>query len=178
LLYQMPQEQGHKYHLDELGLMDYDLTSNALAMEFPVTLTHRSSLASSIFAPQQGLFVNGLGAKQFSDLLCTLYIFENCDLVPDCHSECLLTTAAWIPFVVGPYSSDCYCTPDDWTPFDNQVQFKLADFLFEDVQMSGRINRLMEIWAVDNLKYGDLLPLADHGNIYDFIDSIPLVISS
>ena len=67
------------------------------------------------------------------------------------------------------------CTPDDWTPFDNWVQFELADFLFEDVQMLGRkINGLMEIWGADNLKHGDSLPLADHGNIYDSIDSIPL----
>ena len=54
-------------------------------------------------------------------------------------------------------------TPDDWTPFDNKVQFALADFLFEDIQMLGRkINGLMETWAADNLKHGDLLSLADH----------------
>jgi hypothetical protein len=57
--------------------------------------------------------------------------------------------------------------------FDSWVQFELADFLFEDIQMLGRrINRLIEIWAADNLKHGNLLPLMDHGNIYDSIDSI------
>ena len=60
-----------------------------------------------------------------------------------------------------------------WLDFDSWVQFELADFLFEDIQMLGRrINRLIEIWAADNLKHGNLLPLMDHGNIYDSIDSI------
>ena len=38
--------------------------------------------------------------------------------------------------------------PHDWSPYNNRVEFELADFLFQQNQMSaGDINSLLNIWA-------------------------------
>ncbi|KAI6010789.1 hypothetical protein F5J12DRAFT_904923 [Pisolithus orientalis] len=48
---------------------------------------------------------------------------------------------------------------DDWSPFRNQLEFKLADFLFRQAKMPAKkINTLLEIWAVSLLPLcGELL---------------------
>lgn len=61
----------------------------------------------------------------------------------------------------------------DWTPFDNRVEFELAEFLFKREQMSnGNIDDLMDLWAASNLR--DRPPFADHRDLYSVIDSIQL----
>ncbi|KAK7008370.1 C2H2-type domain-containing protein [Favolaschia claudopus] len=61
---------------------------------------------------------------------------------------------------------------DDWTPFEDEVQFKLADFLFRKVQMSStNIDALLEMWALSMMKHDDLGPFRDYKEIYEAIDS-------
>ncbi|KAH8987221.1 hypothetical protein EDB86DRAFT_2809048, partial [Lactarius hatsudake] len=37
--------------------------------------------------------------------------------------------------------------PDDWTPYRNHIEFKLAEFLYQKVQMSRNdINVLSQLW--------------------------------
>ncbi|KAG1882453.1 hypothetical protein F4604DRAFT_1879499 [Suillus subluteus] len=53
--------------------------------------------------------------------------------------------------------------PDDWSPFTDQAQFLLADFLFRKVEMSGpNIDFLMELWAFKAAKYEEDSPFKSH----------------
>lgn len=42
----------------------------ALAQEFPAYLSHRSGISKTAFAFMRSCFQNGMGAKQFADILC------------------------------------------------------------------------------------------------------------
>jgi hypothetical protein len=46
----------------------------ALAAEFPITIIHRNAISTSILALQRSLFHKGLGAQQFSDIICVLHL--------------------------------------------------------------------------------------------------------
>ncbi|KAF8834422.1 hypothetical protein BDN67DRAFT_985332 [Paxillus ammoniavirescens] len=71
------------------------------------------------------------------------------------------------PYVDGP------C--DDWTPYRNQIEFELAEFLFKWNQMSaGQINTLLDLWAATLLQHGEQPPFVDHHDLYKVIDSTPL----
>ncbi|KAJ7803304.1 hypothetical protein B0H13DRAFT_2244639 [Mycena leptocephala] len=60
---------------------------------------------------------------------------------------------------------------DDWMPFDDKVQFEVADFLFRKVQMSSKnIDQLLEMWAL-SMKHEDLGPFQDYKEIYETIDA-------
>ena len=62
---------------------------------------------------------------------------------------------------------------DDWSPFENRVEFEMADFLYRRNQMPAtQIDHLMDVWAA-SLPEGDFPPYSDHGNVYGIIDSIP-----
>ncbi|KAF7366229.1 C2H2-type domain-containing protein [Mycena venus] len=61
---------------------------------------------------------------------------------------------------------------DDWAPYDDKVQFELADFLFRKVQMSSKnIDQLLEMWALSMMKHDDLGPFHDYKDIYETIDA-------
>ncbi|KAH7903397.1 hypothetical protein BJ138DRAFT_1194342, partial [Hygrophoropsis aurantiaca] len=63
--------------------------------------------------------------------------------------------------------------PDDWSPFADQSQFLLADFLYRKVEMSGpNIDFLMELWAFNVAKYDGTSPFSSHRDAYATIDSI------
>ncbi|KAF8798637.1 hypothetical protein BYT27DRAFT_7264755 [Phlegmacium glaucopus] len=63
--------------------------------------------------------------------------------------------------------------PGDWKPFDNEVQFKVADFLYHQEEMSqGNINYLLKLWALSLLKHGSVAPFNTYKHIYDRIDAI------
>ncbi|KAG2368314.1 hypothetical protein BDR07DRAFT_1448401 [Suillus spraguei] len=65
--------------------------------------------------------------------------------------------------------------PTDWTPYESQVAFETAEFLFTHNQMSiGQINTLLDLWAAMLIKHEDSSPFASHHNLYDTIDSTPL----
>ncbi|KAF8804198.1 hypothetical protein BYT27DRAFT_7302293 [Phlegmacium glaucopus] len=64
---------------------------------------------------------------------------------------------------------------DDWTPYSNEVQFRLAKFLYRTDEMSAtNINTILELWALSLLKHEDLGPFNTYQQIYDTIDAINL----
>ncbi|KAH7903445.1 hypothetical protein BJ138DRAFT_1120383 [Hygrophoropsis aurantiaca] len=63
--------------------------------------------------------------------------------------------------------------PQDWSPFSDQSQFLLADFLFCKVEMSApNIDFLMELWAFLVAKDDGSSPFYSHRDAYNAIDSI------
>jgi hypothetical protein len=65
--------------------------------------------------------------------------------------------------------------PDDWTPYDNCLQFEVADFLFHQNQMSaGDINFLLHLWAASLDIHNDVPPFSKATHLYDAINSTPL----
>lgn len=68
--------------------------------------------------------------------------------------------------------------PFDWTPFDNHIQFELAGFLYQHVQMSQtKIDELLELIAGLLLLATDgdttkTPPYSNHKELYEIIDSI------
>ncbi|KAI9569773.1 hypothetical protein HD554DRAFT_2019509 [Boletus coccyginus] len=64
------------------------------------------------------------------------------------------------------------CVQGDWTPFTSRVQFELAEFLYQKVQMSaGKTDILMDILA--SLYEGQDPPFRSHDDLYTSIDAIP-----
>ncbi|KAG2090577.1 hypothetical protein BD769DRAFT_1371547, partial [Suillus cothurnatus] len=71
-----------------------------------------------------------------------------------------------------PYSSR---SPDNWTPYHNQLEFETAKFLYSKVQMSaGDIDKLMNLWGRTLEKHNDAPPFADHRDLYSTIDDTPV----
>jgi len=63
--------------------------------------------------------------------------------------------------------------PGDWNPFEDEVQFKVADFLYRQEEMSqGNINHLLELWALSLMKHGSVGPFDSYKDIYNRIDAI------
>ncbi|KAG6824535.1 hypothetical protein H0H92_006573 [Tricholoma furcatifolium] len=62
---------------------------------------------------------------------------------------------------------------EEFYPFDDQADFKLANFLFTRNQMpAAQIDTLLEIWATKSVETGP--PFVDHQDLYQKIDSIKL----
>ncbi|KAK0433929.1 uncharacterized protein EV420DRAFT_1282903 [Desarmillaria tabescens] len=60
-----------------------------------------------------------------------------------------------------------------WAPFNGEVQFHLADFLFRKVEMSqSDINELLDLWSLDMHRHGDDAPFDNHQALYKAIDEI------
>ncbi|KAK0227298.1 hypothetical protein EDD85DRAFT_957914 [Armillaria nabsnona] len=58
-------------------------------------------------------------------------------------------------------------------PFEDPVQFRIADFLFRKVEMSqGNIDKLMELWTLTMLKHNDFGPFKNHAAMHKIIDQI------
>lgn len=65
--------------------------------------------------------------------------------------------------------------PDDWDPFEDEVQFLTEDFLFCQEEMSaGNINILLDLWALNMAKHDDLGPFSSYEHMYATINSIKL----
>ncbi|KAF4602982.1 hypothetical protein EYR38_003386 [Pleurotus pulmonarius] len=82
--------------------------------------------------------------------------------------------------------------PNDWSPFDSEQQFELADLLFRKVEMSAsNIDEILRIWALGQSKTdvdmdsengstgepcepGPSAPFSDHNDLYDTIDASTL----
>jgi hypothetical protein len=63
--------------------------------------------------------------------------------------------------------------PGDWKPFKDEVQFKVADFLYHQEEMSqGNINCLLELWALSFREHDGVAPFDSYKHIYDRIDAI------
>ncbi|KAF7292216.1 C2H2-type domain-containing protein [Mycena indigotica] len=64
---------------------------------------------------------------------------------------------------------------DEWDPYEDLVQFRLADFAFRKAQISGsNIDELLEIWALDKLKSDEPAPFANADHLYETIDATTL----
>ncbi|KAG2112306.1 uncharacterized protein F5147DRAFT_744582 [Suillus discolor] len=64
---------------------------------------------------------------------------------------------------------------DDWTPYNDRVEFEVADFLYCRNQMSaGDIDFVFNLWAASLAAHGDTPPFTNHTDMYDTIDSTPL----
>jgi len=62
--------------------------------------------------------------------------------------------------------------PGDWTPFDSEVQFKLADLLYHCAEVSAsNIDTLLKIWAQSAHEFGALAPFKNHEDMHAKIDS-------
>ncbi|KAG1890667.1 uncharacterized protein F5891DRAFT_1197879 [Suillus fuscotomentosus] len=63
----------------------------------------------------------------------------------------------------------------DWTPYNDRVKFKTAEFLFTCNQMSTKqIDTLLDLWAVTLIKHNNAPPFANHKDMYATIDATPL----
>lgn len=63
----------------------------------------------------------------------------------------------------------------NWTSFEDELQFKTADFLYRRVEMSApNIDYLMELWAFSKLKDGEFGPFEGSKDMYAAINAIPL----
>lgn len=61
--------------------------------------------------------------------------------------------------------------PPDWGPFNSQVQFEMADFLFRKAEISqGDVDILMWLWALTMADH--YAPFEDHMDMLTTIDSI------
>lgn len=61
----------------------------------------------------------------------------------------------------------------DWDPFDDEVQFRVGDFLFRKAEMSaGNVNELMDMWATLKDQDGEYGPFICHEHLYATIDAI------
>ncbi|KAG1834651.1 hypothetical protein F4604DRAFT_1886622 [Suillus subluteus] len=66
-------------------------------------------------------------------------------------------------------------TPNDWTPFHNRTEFKMAEFFFIENQMPAtQTNRLLDLWASTLTKHNDRPLFADYRDLYKTIDNIPV----
>ncbi|KAF9225582.1 hypothetical protein BS17DRAFT_869508 [Gyrodon lividus] len=62
--------------------------------------------------------------------------------------------------------------PDDWSPYQDQLQFEPAKFLFARCQMSApKIDVLLDLWASTLYPYKAKPPFADHHHMYKTIDA-------
>lgn len=65
--------------------------------------------------------------------------------------------------------------PHNWMPYDNRLQFEVADFLFRRNQMSaGDINFILGLWAASLAIHNDEPPFSNTTYLYNTIDSTPL----
>ena len=65
--------------------------------------------------------------------------------------------------------------PHNWKPYNNRLQFELADFLFHRNQMSaGDINLILGLWVASLTIHGDEPPFSNVKELHDVIDSTPL----
>ncbi|KAJ2927270.1 hypothetical protein H1R20_g9824, partial [Candolleomyces eurysporus] len=62
---------------------------------------------------------------------------------------------------------------DPWFPFEDEGGFRLANFLYREEEMSAKkIDYLLEIWALDKAKTGNLAPFNSYAQMYAAIDAI------
>ncbi|KAF8240452.1 hypothetical protein L208DRAFT_1233105 [Tricholoma matsutake] len=65
--------------------------------------------------------------------------------------------------------------PDNWTPYNNCLQFEVPNFLFHQNQMStGNIDLLLSLWAASLAIHGNEPPFSKATELYNTIDSTPL----
>jgi len=105
---------------------------------------------------------NHIFNTNFIDLLW--YSGENCDQ----HGN-YISTDLPLPLC----ESDC--EPDDWYPYQGQIEFEVANFLYCQNQMSASdIDTLLNLWGASTATQGGAPPFQNHQHLHDTIDSTPL----
>ncbi|KAF8807107.1 hypothetical protein BYT27DRAFT_7255758 [Phlegmacium glaucopus] len=67
----------------------------------------------------------------------------------------------------------CTATHGDWKPFEDEVQFKVANFLYRQEEMlQGNINYLLELWVLSLMKHNNIGPFDTYKHICDRIDAV------
>jgi Plavaka transposase len=65
--------------------------------------------------------------------------------------------------------------PNDWTPYNDRIEFEVADFLYRRNQMSGGdANFIFDVWAASLAAHNGTPPFANHTEMYETIDSTPI----
>ncbi|KAG8215365.1 hypothetical protein J3R82DRAFT_8962 [Butyriboletus roseoflavus] len=65
--------------------------------------------------------------------------------------------------------------PQSWFPYDSQLQFETAKFLYTKCQMlAPKIDALLDLWASSLYPYGAQPPFVNHRQLYCTIDSTKL----
>ncbi len=60
----------------------------------------------------------------------------------------------------------------DWAPFENEVQFQLADLLYHHAELSApNIDILLQLWAQSMSSFDSPAPFKSHKDMYAVIDS-------
>jgi len=60
----------------------------------------------------------------------------------------------------------------DWSPFESEVQFKVADLLYRQVEMSAaKVDTLMELWALSMADFEGTSPFKSHSHMHTTIDA-------
>jgi hypothetical protein len=71
-----------------------------------------------------------------------------------------------------------YCPtkdPQDWTPYQNCVEFQVTNFLYKDSQMSaGDVNTLLKLWEASLAAHSETPPFESNDKLYAMINSTPL----
>ncbi|KIK19244.1 hypothetical protein PISMIDRAFT_108073 [Pisolithus microcarpus 441] len=62
--------------------------------------------------------------------------------------------------------------PDDWSPYNSCLEFKLADFIYTCNQMSaGNLNILLNLWVASLVEVGGHPIFSSHTKMYQTIDN-------
>ncbi|KAG8215095.1 hypothetical protein J3R82DRAFT_8526 [Butyriboletus roseoflavus] len=65
--------------------------------------------------------------------------------------------------------------PQSWFPYDSQLQFETAEFLYTKCQISApKIDALLDLWTSSLYPYGAWPPFVNHHQLYRTIDSMKL----
>ncbi|KAI9436964.1 hypothetical protein H4582DRAFT_2111974 [Lactarius indigo] len=60
----------------------------------------------------------------------------------------------------------------DWAPFENEVQFQLADLIYRCAELSAtNIDTLLQLWAQSLSEFDSAAPFESHEDLYSLIDS-------
>ncbi|KAG1866711.1 hypothetical protein F4604DRAFT_1927998 [Suillus subluteus] len=61
-------------------------------------------------------------------------------------------------------------SPDDWTPYQNHVEFETAEYFFSQNQTpAAQINKLLDLWALTLKKHNNQPPFANVRDLYKHI---------
>lgn len=60
----------------------------------------------------------------------------------------------------------------DWTPFNSEIQFKVADLLYRRAELSApNVDALLELWVESLAEHGTPAPFSSHEEMHKTIDS-------
>ena len=65
--------------------------------------------------------------------------------------------------------------PHDLTPYNNRIEFELADFLYHcNLMSAGDIDFILQLWAASLAAHHESPPFSNHTEMYSAINSTPL----